>query len=133
MPLTCLSALSTIAHFLSTILMMHRGLMIGLGLLLSSAPMMAHAAFPEDFRIKTTAPVAAPAQPAGDEKPVDLPPAPVMHTDFTQSQVLTRAEFTALVVEKLYTQNELDRCFWSIASNRPPHFTLVFTDVHVND
>lgn len=46
---------------------------------------------------------------------------------------LTRAEFTALVVERLYTQSEIDSCYWDIASNLPPRFTLVFTDVHVND
>lgn len=48
-------------------------------------------------------------------------------------QQLTRAEFTALIVEKLYSQAELDRCFWEITSPVPPRFTLVFTDVHVND
>jgi hypothetical protein len=48
-------------------------------------------------------------------------------------QQLTRAEFTALIVEKLYTQAELERCYWDIASSIPPRFTLVFTDVHVND
>jgi len=49
------------------------------------------------------------------------------------AEILTRAEFTALVVEKMYTQNELDRCYWDIASSVPPMFTLVFTDVHVGD
>lgn len=49
------------------------------------------------------------------------------------AQVLTRAEFTALVVEKMYTQADLDRCYWEIASSVPPKFTLVFTDVHVGD
>lgn len=48
-------------------------------------------------------------------------------------QQLTRAQFTALIVEKLYTQDELDRCFWDLGSSRPPRFNLVFTDVHVND
>lgn len=49
------------------------------------------------------------------------------------SYILTRAEFTAIIVEKLYTQAALDSCFWDIASSLPVDFTLVFTDVHVND
>lgn len=48
-------------------------------------------------------------------------------------QELTRAEFTALIVEQLYTRAQLDSCYWDITSPVPPGFTLVFTDVHVDD
>lgn len=46
---------------------------------------------------------------------------------------MTRAQFTALIVQKLYSQQSIDRCYWDIASFVPPRFTLVFTDVHVGD
>jgi hypothetical protein len=52
---------------------------------------------------------------------------------FGPEHTLTRSQFTALIVEKLYTQTEIDRCYWDITSAFPPDFTLVFTDVHVND
>lgn len=65
---------------------------------------------------------------------MDEPEAP-LETMFvpSNSAILSRAEFTALIVEKMYNQAELDRCFWDIASKFPPGFSLVFTDVNVND
>lgn len=64
---------------------------------------------------------------------MNAPVAPTATFMPADSAILTRAEFTALVVEKMYNQAELDRCFWDIASKFPPGFSLVFTDVNVND
>ena len=44
----------------------------------------------------------------------------------------TRAGFTAMLVDQLYSQKSIDDCFWNIASKVPPTFTLVFTDVRTN-
>lgn len=95
------------------------------GLLIAAYAPTAHAAFQEDLfdrdaRMEADTPVEA-----VEEVTVNMP--------LTLQTELTRGEFTALVVERLYTQSEIDSCYWDIASNLPPRFTLVFTDVHVND
>jgi hypothetical protein len=101
--------------------MIRRGLMIALGLFSLTFASTAIAASPEDFIVQ-----------------VSNSTLPIEDTDMAMEAIadgkkLTRGEFTALIVEKLYTQADLDRCFWDIASKFPPHFTLIFTDVHVND
>lgn len=48
-------------------------------------------------------------------------------------KVLTRAEFVTMIVDEQYAQWEIDRCFWDIASDLPPTFELVFTDVPVTN
>lgn len=42
---------------------------------------------------------------------------------------LTRIEFTALVVSRLYTDAQISHCYWDIAPKMPPRFTLLFSDV----
>lgn len=42
---------------------------------------------------------------------------------------LTRAEFTRMIVERLYPEGEINHCYWDIASTLPPSFTLLYTDV----
>jgi len=41
----------------------------------------------------------------------------------------TRAGFVSMIVHRLYNQTTIDTCYWDIASELPPSFTLVFTDV----
>lgn len=41
----------------------------------------------------------------------------------------TRAGFVSMIVHRLYNNVTIDTCFWNIASELPPSFTLVFTDV----
>lgn len=52
---------------------------------------------------------------------------------FDANHVMTRAEFTAQVIRARYTEVEIASCFWEIAPSRPPRFSLVFRDVHVDD
>lgn len=58
-----------------------------------------------------------------------LAPLPTITTE----TVLTRAVFVAVLVRELYSAAEIENCYWDIASSVPPRFTLVFTDVHVDD
>lgn len=44
---------------------------------------------------------------------------------------LTRAAFVQLVIDHLYTEAQIDGCFWDIASTTPPTFTLLYSDVPV--
>ncbi len=44
---------------------------------------------------------------------------------------LSRAAFVQLVIDHLYTQEQIDGCFWDIASSTPPTFTLLYSDVPV--
>lgn len=41
----------------------------------------------------------------------------------------TRAGFVSMIVHRLYNDVTIDTCYWSLASELPPEFTLVFTDV----
>jgi len=43
----------------------------------------------------------------------------------------TRAGFVSMIVRRLYNNVTIDTCFWNIAAELPPEFTLVFTDVPV--
>ncbi len=45
---------------------------------------------------------------------------------------MTRASFTAMVVEHLYTDEQIANCYWDIATSLPPTFTLLYTDVHTD-
>lgn len=47
--------------------------------------------------------------------------------------VMTRAEFTAELVRSLYTPEQIDHCFGTIAPKLPATFTLIFTDVTIHD
>jgi hypothetical protein len=42
---------------------------------------------------------------------------------------MTRASFTQMVVDHLYTPAQIDHCYWDIAPSLPPTFTLLYTDV----
>jgi len=46
---------------------------------------------------------------------------------------MTRGAFIAHLVRSMYTQGQIDSCFWSISPTYPQRFTLIFTDVTVND
>lgn len=66
--------------------------------------------------------------------PAAIPPAATGGSITTTAPVaptgtLTRAEFTQMIVSRLYPQAEIDRCYWDIASTLPPTFTLLYTDV----
>jgi hypothetical protein len=41
----------------------------------------------------------------------------------------SRAGFVSMIVHRLYNDVTIDTCYWSLASELPPEFTLVFTDV----
>ena len=51
---------------------------------------------------------------------------PIMQTQDTS---MTRAAFTAMVVDHLYGSAEIDHCYWDISSTRTPTFTLLYSDV----
>ncbi len=55
--------------------------------------------------------------------PLDVP------ADMDTNSSMTRASLTAMVVDHLYTQEQIDSCFWDIAPSLPPTFTLLYTDV----
>lgn len=108
---------------------------LGFALLLSAPTALA--AFPEDFSHDTVVEEELSSPTVDAEKDI-----PMIEIDLTKiaapielepTATLTRRAFTALLVEKLYTQVQIDTCFWDIASSLPPNFTLVYTDVHVND
>jgi hypothetical protein len=46
---------------------------------------------------------------------------------------ITRAQFVAMLVQAKVPQMSIDNCFWDIAPTVPPTFTLVYTDVSVDD
>ncbi|UPA22943.1 S-layer homology domain-containing protein [Candidatus Peribacteria bacterium] len=50
----------------------------------------------------------------------------------TAETKMTRASFTAMVIEHLYSDIEIENCYWDIAPTLPPTFTLLYTDVSVN-
>lgn len=115
--------------------MTYRVLLTSIGLSMLCATQTAMAAYQENYR----PPRVRDEQTTSEHSPSSDAPAATpedMQTDSVQldaTSEMTRAQFTALVVEKLYTQADLDRCFWDIASTVPPTFTLVFTDVSTDD
>lgn len=119
--------------------MMYRGIFLGLGAIVLLSSQSAQAKFIEDVMLKTstgsmeesaTDPATEEATPADETNDEDTL---MSDQPMAATAIISRAEFTAAVVEKLYTQADLDRCFWSIAPSLPPTFTLVFTDVHTDD
>ena len=67
-----------------------------------------------------------------DIQPVDED-MPRLSDALDSDALLTRAQFTTMMVDHLYTQGEIERCFWDIAPSHPPSFSLVFTDVPVTN
>lgn len=49
-----------------------------------------------------------------------------------QASAITRSEFTALLVRSLYSDVEINNCYWDITSVWPPRFELLFRDVSVD-
>lgn len=47
--------------------------------------------------------------------------------------IMTRAAFTAELIRSLYTPEQIEHCFGSIAPKSPATFTLIFTDVAIHD
>jgi hypothetical protein len=134
--------------------MIHRGFAVSLGLLALTIAGSAHAAFPEDFdklregrssssRSSVSESSASSSDSsASSSSSIEITSPeytmPIADTDaamprLADGTIMTRAQFTALVVEKLYSQAELDRCFWDITSPVPPTFEYIFTDVRVGD
>ncbi len=103
---------------------------IGFALMLSAPTALA--AFPEDFTQSSSSSSSTQEIPTLTIDLRGLNTVSPLST-IEPTSTLTRREFTALIVEKLYTPVQIETCFWDIASSLPPHFTLVFTDVHVND
>ncbi len=81
----------------------------------------ASAYFAEDFLFPSPA---TPAEALPEESiavtPVVLP---------APDAVLSRALFTAKLVEERYAPATIKQCYWDIASSVPPQFTQVFSDV----
>lgn len=50
-----------------------------------------------------------------------------------ETELMTRASFAAELVRSMYSPEQIEQCFWSIAPKKPATFTLVFTDVSVDD
>ncbi len=46
---------------------------------------------------------------------------------------MTRAAFTSMVIEHMYTNEEIETCFWDIAPTLPPTFSLLYTDVSASN
>lgn len=67
-----------------------------------------------DFRVK----IVPKAQPTPEEKAA-----------LESALPETRAGFVSMIVHRLYNDVTIDTCYWSLASELPPDFTLVFTDV----
>ncbi len=128
------------AYFLSLHLMIR--FIVGLGLLVT--PMAsAHAMFIEDVTLPRNAPPAVTEEktetmtPAVEPMQVETTSSVLSVTPTMQASIpdglLSRAAFTAMLVQKMYTQGEIDVCYWTIAPSVPPHFTLVFSDVKTTD
>ncbi len=79
----------------------------------------ASAYFAEDFAITPT-PIAMDTAEMITVTPVIMPAA---------DTALSRALFTAMVVEQHYSVVAIHECYWDIASSVPPQFTKVFADV----
>lgn len=106
-----------------TSLMIRITTLTGLVLALLSLATPASAYFAEDFALPV-APIIRSADTPITVTPVILPEADTS---------ISRAQFTALVVEKLYAPTTIDHCYWDIGFPLPPQFSLVFSDVSVND
>ncbi len=91
----------------------------GMAVLLLGAASSAAAYFPEDFLIERDTPAAATGT-VVDVAPVVLP---------VPDAPLSRALFTARVIEERYPPSVIAACYWDIASSVPPRFTNVFADV----
>jgi hypothetical protein len=94
----------------------------------------AEASYQQNYRLPAAeaTPQTVQQQPQEDVRPVkDADGVSVWETD--GSAVMTRAVFTANLIRGMYTQTQIDNCFWDIAPSHPPRFDLVFTDVSVDD
>lgn len=47
-------------------------------------------------------------------------------------RTISRGEFVTMLVDKLYSPTEMNNCFWDISPTWPPHYSLLFTDVPVD-
>lgn len=52
--------------------------------------------------------------------------------NLSETDDITRAQFTAMLVRATSTQGTIDACYWDIASSWPPRFELLFRDVPVD-
>jgi len=124
---------------------MKKQLLLSLGVLLLAGPIGVSAAFQQDLLLpdadgdvrtgtgtmmeSTGATLETQKEEASDAPDVKK----TLSINIGEADELTRAQFTAIVVNELYTEVELERCYRDIASSLPPRFTLVFADVHVDD
>lgn len=68
------------------------------------------------------------------EKYQDQPTIDIGVPDGTnQHGSMSRASFTAMVIEHMYSAEEIEHCFWDIAPTLPPTFTLLYTDVSASN
>lgn len=119
---------------------------VGLGLFITPLA-SAHAMFIEDLTLPKNVPAAVTEQktetvtpaPNATETETEMPKAVVMPVSAPSTLanipdgLLSRAAFTAMLVQKMYTKGEIDVCYWTIAPSVPPSFTLVFSDVQTTD
>ncbi len=83
----------------------------------SSSVQSQKAAKPVDFRVK----VGPQAMPTAEQQEAAESVLPE-----------TRAGFVSMIVHRLYNNVTIDTCFWNLASELPPDFSLVFTDVRTD-